>query len=605
MIDGEHTRDPDCRQGSRQEKDGAGRTRSPGNGDRLKNASSAKRAEGAKLRQGRKRILTPEEDRLKRKKAESSRAVRRRLAGAVSETSHEALARADEDDNVGTEALNRGTEAGEEAADTVLWHLSSGSRREEGGTKDVPAGTGGSHSGKLGRSAREANARAAASGLDGTSARKAAQKKLMKREFEEAARKQSAKEAANSFGSLSRKFVDAAEDLVGKIGEWISEHVSEGIAAAVLAAAIGIGAGTILSAGSGANLVAHLFGGGAVASSYTAEDDDIRSVDQDYRDLESGLQDKLDHIETDHPGYDEYQYQLTEIGHDPYDLAAALTVLYESYRPEEVQAKLREVFDRQYELTLEPETQIRTRTVTRTGHRTVVNEDGTTGTETYTYEEEEQYEYHILKVSLTNTALNQLLDDIGLNADQKERYAVLAETYGNKKYLFGDDIYSNPDADGIGSIGSDGSMGSIGSEGGSSLAYAPSGEALSDAQFASMWQEAEKYLGRAYVWGGSTPQTGFDCSGFVCWVINHSGVGNVGRTTAEGLRRWTRTIPASDREPGDIIYFQGTYDTPGASHVGIYIGDGKMIHCGDPIKISSVDSGYFKEHFLSYGRIPQ
>ena len=271
-----------------------------------------------------------------------------------------------------------------------------------------------------------------------------------------------------------------------------------------------------------------------------------------------------------------------------------LTVLYESYKPEEVQGKLKEIFDRQYELEYVPETEIRTRTETRTGHRTVHNPDGTTDREEYTYEVEVEYEYHILNVTLTNASMDNVVNEIGFTEDQMERYLLLKETYGNKKYLFEDDIYANPEADSGGSSG--------GTSGGES--YKPSGEALTDTQFAAMWQEASKYLGRAYVWGGSSPSTGFDCSGFVCWVINHSGVGNVGRTTAEGLRQWTDPIPASERQPGDIIYFQGTYDTPGASHVGIYIGDGKMIHCGDPIKVSNVDSGYFKQHFLGYGRIP-
>ena len=210
------------------------------------------------------------------------------------------------------------------------------------------------------------------------------------------------------------------------------------------------------------------------------------------------------------------------------------------------------------------------------------NPDGTTDREEYTYEVEVEYAYHILNVTLTNASMESVVNEIGFTEDQMERYLLLKETYGNKKYLFEDDIYANPEADSGGS--------SSGTSGGES--YKPSGEALTDTQFAAMWQEASKYLGRAYVW------TGFDCSGFVCWVINHSGVGNVGRTTAEGLRQWTDPIPASERQPGDIIYFQGTYDTPGASHVGIYIGDGKMIHCGDPIKVSNVDSGYFKQHFL-------
>jgi hypothetical protein len=192
---------------------------------------------------------------------------------------------------------------------------------------------------------------------------------------------------------------------------------------------------------------------GSVASSYTAEDADIKTVNQDYKDLEADLQKTVDRIESDHPGYDEYRYILSEIGHDPYELAAMLTVLYESYKPEEVQGKLKEIFDRQYELELVPETEIRTRTETRTGHRTVHNPDGTTDREEYTYEVEVEYEYHILNVTLTNASMDNVVNEIGFTEDQMERYLLLKETYGNKKYLFEDDIYANPEADSGGSSG--------------------------------------------------------------------------------------------------------------------------------------------------------
>ena len=186
--------------------------------------------------------------------------------------------------------------------------------------------------------------------------------------------------------------------------------------------------------------------------------------------------------------------------------------------------------------------------------------------------------------------MDEAFAEAHLNEEQLERYRLLMETKGNKEYLFAEDVYTDSGVDpGIGST--------VGT------AEGPTGEALTDSEFAAMWQEASKYLGRRYVWGGSDPHTGFDCSGFVCWVINHSGVGNVGRTTAEGLRQKCRTVSVENRKPGDLVFFQGTYRTSGASHVGIYIGEGRMIHCGDPIKISGVDSGYFAQHFLSYGRL--
>ena len=612
MQNSHFSRDPDSR-GFWKEEAGANRTRSPSHGRKLKNESSAKRAEGTKFRQDKKdHVLSAEEKKelLRRRKSHQKAAGKEFLQ---TKAAHDAVDKANEDDNAGTKALNRGTEAAETGVEAAGHHIYRNKLKSfpEGHAQDArPAageyGSGESGAGiyaagqtesgyaaKMGDTAREAAGKAAGAKENVSAGGKAAQHQFMKKEFQRAANKKSAAEAANSFGAVSRKFADRAEDIAGKIGEWFSEHLSEHALAVLVLVLILIVVMIIGGSASSGHLVSNLFGDSAIASSYTAEDEDIKTVNQNYKDLEAELQETLDNIESDHPGYDEYRYTLSEIGHDPYELAAMLTVLYESYKPEEVQEKLQEIFDRQYELTLTPKTEIRTRTETRTGHRTVHNADGTTDREEYTYEVEVQYEYHILNVTLTNASLDTVVNQIGFTDDQMERYLLLKETYGNKKYLFEDDIYANPDADSGGSSG-----------GSAGVVYEPSGEALTDSQFAAMWQEASKYLGRAYVWGGSSPSTGFDCSGFVCWVINHSGVGSVGRTTAEGLRQWTNTIPASERQPGDIIFFQGTYDTAGASHVGIYIGDGKMIHCGDPIKISDVDSGYFKQHFLCYGRIP-
>ena len=614
------TGNPDAEHGFRKEKEEEGnKTRAPSHGRKLKNASSAKRAAGAKFRQDKADLsMSAEEGKaLAKKKRSHEKAARKEFLDT--RAAHDAVDCANEDENAGTEALNRGTEAAETGMRAAENHyygkkLKSASERQgraaaaELSVESTAAETNAmkwtdfgkyvknssGYAARMGETARKASEKAAATELSAGVEGKAVQHRLMKKEFQRAANQKASAEAANSVGSLGRKFTDKAEDLVGKIGEWVTEHFSEYIPVLIVAAAILIAVMTIAGGASSGHLISSLFGSGSVASSYTAEDADIKTVNQNYKDLEADLQKTVDRIESDHPGYDEYRYTLSEIGHDPYELAAMLTVLYESYKPEEVQGKLKEIFDRQYELELVPETEIRTRTETRTGHRTVHNPDGTTDREEYTYEVEVEYEYHILNVTLTNASMDSVVNEIGFTEDQMERYLLLKETYGNKKYLFEDDIYANPEADSGGSSG--------GTSGGES--YKPSGEALTDTQFAAMWQEASKYLGRAYVWGGSSPSTGFDCSGFVCWVINHSGVGNVGRTTAEGLRQWTDPIPASERQPGDIIYFQGTYDTPGASHVGIYIGDGKMIHCGDPIKVSNVDSGYFKQHFLGYGRIP-
>lgn len=602
------------------EKNAENDARAPSHAKKLKNRTSAEQAAGRKFRNGRKTSeLTPEEKKQIQKSLDAHK--RAAVRHAVSVEGHRKISDANEDDNVGTEALNRGTEAaetgvraaGNHAYSRKLKHIDnnadvatdaafvhdSGAASETGAVNfGGSAARSSTYSEKLGSTAKAANQKAVKS--EGTSSTASAQKRFMRKEFQEAAFKKSEEEAANSIGSLMKKFVDQAEDFGGKIGEWLAEHLGDHPMAWIVALMILVIALIVGGGASGGGLLSNLFSGGTVASSYTAEDPDILTVDQNYTDLETDLREKIDHIESDHPGYDEYRYSLAEIGHDPYQLAALLTVLYEDYTPEEVQEKLQDIFGQQYTLKLDPVTEIRTRTETRTGHRTKHHSDGTTSRESYEYEVEIQYEYHILYVTLENSSMAEVIRNAGLTDDQMERYNLLAETYGNKKYLFGEDIYSNPDADAGGSSGNTGgsSGGSVGEVSG------PSGEALTDTEFAAMWQEAKKYLGRAYVWGGSSPSTGFDCSGYVCWVINHSGVGSIGRTTAEGIRQWCRRIPKSERKPGDIIFFQGTYNTTGASHVGIYIGDGKMIHCGDPIKISNVDSGYFAQHFLSYGRIP-
>lgn len=324
--------------------------------------------------------------------------------------------------------------------------------------------------------------------------------------------------------------------------------------------------------------------GGSVSvlgTSFTAEDEDIIGANEDYRVLEEELQRQLDRIETDHPGYDEYRYQLDEINHNPYELTAYLTVTFEDYTRAEVQSALQELFQRQYTLTLREEVEVRTRTETRT-HTSTDPETGETTEEEY--EVEVEYNYYILHVTLTNHSLGSAIEAGGLSADQQERYEILLQTKGNRPYLFGDDIYANSS--------------------GEYLDYDIPGEALTDEKFANMIREAEKYLGMPYVWGGSSPATSFDCSGFVCWVINNCGNSwNVGRTTANGLMRSCDIIRASEAQPGDLIFFQGTYDTAGASHVGIYVGNGMMIHCGNPISYASIETNYWQSHFYCYSRI--
>ena len=312
-----------------------------------------------------------------------------------------------------------------------------------------------------------------------------------------------------------------------------------------------------------------------LGTSYTAEDEAIREVEADYKELESGLREEIADIETDYPDYDEYQYHLDEIGHDPFALASYLTAKLYDYTREEAQAEIQALFEKQYTLTLREEIQTRYRTETTTDPET-----GETTTE------EVPYDYYILHVTLTNKNIETLAGEL-LTPEQKEMFDVYMETKGNKPDVFGDDY----------ATGTPGS--------GEYTDYEIPPEALSDERFAAMIAEAEKYLGYPYVWGGSSPSTSFDCSGFVCWVINQSGVGSVGRTTAQGIFNHTTPIAPSEAKPGDIIFFTGTYDSGSAvSHVGIYAGNGMMIHCGNPISYASVNTPYWQSHFYSYGRLP-
>lgn len=313
-----------------------------------------------------------------------------------------------------------------------------------------------------------------------------------------------------------------------------------------------------------------------IGTTYPSEDEDIYDAEAGYKELEEALDEQINTMETTHPGYDEYRYQVDEITHNPYQLISFLTVLYEEFTYEQIKDILPELFEEQYRLTVEEITEIRTRTETQTVT------DPLTGEETEE-EVEVEYEWHVLCICLTNKGFDTVARS-RMTQEQAELYAAYNLTYGNRSYLF--DIAGIPTE----------STGGAG--------YEIPEEALTDEQFARMIQEAEKYLGRAYVWGGASPETGFDCSGFVSWVINNSGNGwDVGRQTAEGLRGSCTSVSPSEAKPGDLIFFQGTYNTSGASHVGIYAGNGMMIHAGNPIKYSNINTPYWQGHFLSYGRI--
>ncbi|MSD63896.1 C40 family peptidase [Faecalibacterium prausnitzii] len=307
---------------------------------------------------------------------------------------------------------------------------------------------------------------------------------------------------------------------------------------------------------------------------YTAEDRDIRGAETDYKKLEKELDKKIKRTPTDHPGYDEYRYHLDAIEHDPWQLTSFLTTLYDDYTRSEVQAKLKETFAKQYKLTTWVEVQTR--------YRTVVMIDIFTG---IPYTVQVPYEYRIFHTKLVNKGLEVVIRE-ELDNDQWKRYEIFQDTLGGRPYLF---------KGGLPPGGSDGS-------GAPGIDYQVPAEALTDEEFAAIYKEAQKYVGTPYVWGGSTPETGFDCSGYVCWVYNQNGY-NVGRTTANGLWNKSQHISEAEAKPGDLVFFEGTYDTPGKSHVGIYLGNGMMVSAGDPIKYANIHSSYWQKYLSGFGRL--
>ena len=306
---------------------------------------------------------------------------------------------------------------------------------------------------------------------------------------------------------------------------------------------------------------------------YTAEDRDIRGAETDYKKLEKELDKKIKRTPTDHPGYNEYQYHLDPIEHDPWQLTSFLTTLYDDYTRSEVQGKLKETFKKQYKLTTWVEVQIRYKTVW------VISPAG------IPVPTQVPYEYRIFHTKLVNRGLEVVIRE-ELNADQWKRYEIFQDTLGGRPYLFNG---------GLPPGGSDGS-------GTPGIDYQVPAEALTDSEFAAIYKEAQKYVGTPYVWGGSTPETGFDCSGYVCWVYNQNGY-DVGRTTANGLWNKSHHISEAEAKPGDLVFFEGTYDTPGKSHVGIYLGNGMMVSAGDPIKYANIHSSCWQKYLSGFGRL--
>ena len=306
---------------------------------------------------------------------------------------------------------------------------------------------------------------------------------------------------------------------------------------------------------------------------YTAEDRDIRGAETDYTKLEKELNKKIKRIPSDHPGYNEYRYHLDAIEHDPWQLTSFLTTLYDDYTRSEVQGKLKETFAKLYKLTTWVEVQTRYMTVW------VMTPAG------IPVPTQVPYEYRIFHTKLVNRGLEVVIRE-ELDNDQWKRYEIFQDTLGGRPYLFNG---------GLPPGGSDGS-------GAPGIDYQVPAEALTDEEFAAIYKEAQKYVGTPYVWGGSTPETGFDCSGYVCWVYNQNGY-DVGRTTANGLWNKSQHISEAEAKPGDLVFFEGTYDTPGKSHVGIYLGNGMMVSAGDPIKYANIHSSYWQKYLSGFGRL--
>ena len=575
MNEGIYTRDKSAKRRIEPEN----QTQNKAHAGKLKNETSRAEAMRKKLRTGK---ADTAETKLEIKKTakihkQGRKAARKNIA--VSAEIRHQLSEANEDQNAGGDAII----AGSQAAEAGIYSI----KKKSGKSADANGYSVKLHRSKHGDATGGTGAKNTTV-AEGDAAKHQAQKNLMKKEIQKQAFKERARETANASGGFMKRFVDKAEDMAGKLAEVVAEFIEEHPLGFLIAGAVLIIVLVISGTLSSCSLMAGGGGNSILATSFTAQDANIVAVEGDYVSLETDLQNTVNRIETDHPGYDEYQYDLSEIAHNPFELAALLTVLYEDYTESEVQSMLQTIKDYQYTLTLTQVVETRTRTEERTGTRTIHHADGTTTTEEYTYEVDVEYDYYILKTKLNNNGIQAAVNALGLTEEQLQRYAVLLEMRGNKPDIFGDNPYANP---GVSADYQD---------------YDVPAEYLTDQQFANMLNEAERYLGYPYVWGGSSPSTSFDCSGFVSYVINNCGNGwNYGRLTANGWKNATARVNASDVKPGDLIFFQGTYDTSGASHVGIVVDPANkiMIHCGNPIQYASYDSNYWRQHFYCYGRI--
>ena len=396
------------------------------------------------------------------------------------------------------------------------------------------------------------------------------QKQAIKKQYAAAKHNQAAQTTAKAAENTAKAAKKAAEK-AEKAGKYVWEH-RRGFA---IAAAILLMLAFLLNGLSSCSVIMDGVGSGIAASTYPSQDADMLGAEAQYCEMEAELQRYLDTYESTHD-YDEYHFDLDTIEHDPYVLISMITALHQGeWTLDEVQGTLQMLFEKQYILTEEVIVETRYRTETDTW----TDADGNTHTETYRV----PYDYYICNVKLENFNLSHVPVYI-MSQEQLSMYATYMSVLGNREDLFGNSPYvdkyiTNPPAD-----------------------YDVNPEYLADEKFAALITEAEKYLGYPYVWGGSNPDTSFDCSGFVSYVLTNSGLVNTGRLGAQGLYNVCTPVSKANAQPGDLIFFVGTYDTPGVSHVGIYVGDGVMIHCGDPIQYTSINSSYWQQHFYAFGR---
>ena len=397
------------------------------------------------------------------------------------------------------------------------------------------------------------------------------QKQAIKKQYASAKHNQAAQTTAKAAENTAKAAKKAAEK-AEKAGKYVWEH-RRGFA---IAAAILLMLAFLLNGLSSCSVIMDGVGSGIAASTYPSQDTDMLGAEAQYCEMEAELQRYLDTYESTHD-YDEYHFDLDTIEHDPYVLISMITALHQGeWTLDEVQGTLQMLFDRQYILTEDVVVETRYRTETDTW----TDADGNTHTDTY----QVPYDYYICTVTLENFNLSHVPVYI-MSEEQLGMYATYMATLGNRPDLFPGSGYIGKYVEG------------------SYTDYDIPPEALDDEVFAAIIKEAEKYLGYPYVWGGSSPSTSFDCSGFVSWVINHSGW-DVGRLGAQGLCNICTPVSSANVKPGDLVFFTGTYDTPGVSHVGIYVGNNMMIHCGDPISYANLNSSYWQSHFYRYGRLP-